>query len=150
MNSKLSKCICAAALLAALVNAGCSNFNDQWRKAAASRTPARELAGRWQGQWISARNGHTGSLRAVITPKQRNAYHAVFHATYASVFTFTYAVDLEVTKHGARCEFRGTSNLPAWAGGHYETSGHATKTDFTADYRSKFDDGRFEMKRVTD
>jgi hypothetical protein len=138
-------CFCIA-----LFTSGCaSNFNREWKNAAAQK-PSRDLAGRWQGRWISSTNGHNGELRAVIQPSGPNKYHALFHATYAGTLTFTYAVDFETRRHGSRTTFCGESHLPAWAGGSYTSSGSADATDFNANYDSKHDKGKFEMKRVVE
>jgi hypothetical protein len=150
MKQKLTlRFISAAALCLALIFTSCTNFDSAWRKAA-TRKPSHDLSGRWEGRWISTRNGHNGALRAIITPDGANNFHALFHATYGSVLTFTYPVMFETTRHGSSIEFCGTSDLPAWAGGRYTSNGHATYTDFTAIYKSKYDAGRFEMKRVAE
>jgi hypothetical protein len=141
--------ISSAAVCLVLFFTSCTNFDNAWRKAA-TRKPSHDLSGRWEGRWISSRNGHNGALRTVITPEGANKFHALFHATYGSVLTFTYPVTFETTQHGERIDFHGESNLPSWAGGRYTSNGHATRTDFTAIYKSKYDDGRFEMKRVAE
>lgn len=143
MKQTLFTFFCCATLL----TASCSSFNREWRKAA-SRQPSRDLSGRWEGRWISTAIGHDGKLRAVITPDSANKYHALFHATYASLLNFTYPVNFETTQHGTRIDFCGAADLPSWAGGRYATSGSASRTDFSATYKSKYDEGRFEMKRV--
>jgi hypothetical protein len=51
-----------------------------------------------------------------------------------------------VKQRGPRSEFRGAADLGIW--GRYETTGYATTTQFHATYRSKFDHGMFEMRRV--
>jgi hypothetical protein len=133
---------------AVLCFTGCAPcFEREWHHAA-TRAKSTDLDGRWEGRWISTTNGHSGALRAVITPDGPGKYRALFHATYASVLNFTYPVNFETTRHRSRVDFCGASELPAWAGGRYTSSGRATRTDFTANYQSKYDDGRFEMKRV--
>jgi hypothetical protein len=57
-----------------------------------------------------------------------------------------YGVTLHVKQRGPRFQFRGAANLGVW--GRYETTGYATRTQFRAAYRSKFDHGTFEMRRV--
>lgn len=149
----------AATLCLALLAVGCSSFNSEWRQAA-SRKPSRDLSGRWEGRWVSTRNGHNGELRAVITRQptvligmaspgwEKNLrFHALFHATYASMLTFTYPADFIAKKHGTRHEFQGATDLPAWAGGRYNYDGRVEGDRFIATYKSKYDDGRFEMKR---
>jgi len=50
-----------------------------------------------------------------------------------------------VRQRGGRSEFSGEADLGIW--GRYETTGHATTTHFHAKYRSKLDNGTFEMER---
>jgi hypothetical protein len=129
----------------AVLMTGCSSFEQAWRNPPAESSG---IAGRWQGSWKSARSGDSGKLRAIITRQSAAHYQARFHATYHSVLTAVYGVTLDVTQRGPRLEFRGAANLGVW--GRYETTGHATRTQFHATYRSKFDDGTFEMQRVSE
>ena len=137
----------AAALLLsiAVLTTGCSSFERAWQN-----TPAESsgIAGRWQGRWKSASSGDSGKLRAIITRQSVSHYKARFHATYHSVLSAVYGVTLDVTQRGPRSEFRGAANLGVW--GRYETTGHATQTQFHATYRSKFDYGTFEMQRISE
>jgi hypothetical protein len=137
----------AAALLLsiAMLTTGCSSFERAWRNPPAESSG---IAGRWQGNWKSARSGDSGKLRAIITRQSAAQYNARFHATYHSVLAAVYGVTLDVTQRGPRSEFRGAANLGVW--GRYETTGHATRTRFHATYRSKFDYGTFEMQRVSE
>ena len=130
--------------LAVLVT-GCSSFERAWRNPPAESSG---IAGRWQGRWKSARSGDSGKLRAIITPQRSGHYKARFHARYHSVLSAVYGVTLNVTQTGRRSDFRGAANLGVWGG--YETRGHATRTQFHATYRSKFDYGTFEMQRVSE
>ena len=137
----------AAALLLsiAVLTTGCSSFERAWRNPPAESSG---IVGRWQGSWKSARSGDSGKLRAIITRESAAHYKALFHATYHSVLSANYGVTLDVTQRGQQSEFRGAANLGVW--GRYETTGHATKTQFHASYRSKFDYGTFEMQRVSE
>jgi hypothetical protein len=130
-------------LFLAVLTTGCSSFDRAWRN-----PPAHSggIAGRWEGRWQSARTGHDGRLRAIITSQAAGRYDARFRATYRSVLSAEYSVTLDVKQRGPRSEFRGAANLGVW--GRYETTGYATARRFLATYRSKFDDGTFEMQRV--
>jgi hypothetical protein len=136
----------AAALLLAIavLTTGCSSFERAWRH---PPTESTGIAGRWEGRWQSERTGHKGKLRAIITPQTAGRYDARFRATYRSILSAEYGVTLDVKRRGPRSEFRGAANLGVW--GRYETTGHATRTQFHATYRSKFDYGTFEMQRVS-
>jgi hypothetical protein len=135
----------ALLLSIAVLTSGCSSFEREWRN---PPTESSGIAGRWQGNWKSARSGDTGKLRAIITRQSAAEYKARFHATYHSVLSAVYGVTLDVTPRGPRSEFRGAANLGVW--GRYETTGYATRTQFRAAYRSKFDHGTFEMQRVSE
>jgi hypothetical protein len=130
-------------LFVAVFTAGCSSFDRSWRNPPAQSAG---IAGRWEGRWQSARTGHNGKLRAIITPQTVSRYDARFRATYRSVLSAEYGVTLNVKQRGARSQFRGAADLGVW--GRYETTGFATRTQFLAAYRSKFDHGTFEMQRV--
>jgi hypothetical protein len=127
----------------ALLTTGCSSFNRAWRNPPAQSAG---IAGRWEGRWQSARTRHNGKLRAILAPQTAERYDARFHATHGSVLSAEYGVTLYVKQRGPRSEFRGAADLGMW--GRYETTGYATTTQFHATYRSKFDHGTFEMRRV--
>jgi hypothetical protein len=135
----------ALLLSIAVLTSGCSSFERAWRNPPAESSG---IAGRWQGNWKSARSGDSGKLRAIITRQSADRYSARFHATYHSVLSASYGVTLDVTQQGARSEFHGAANLGVW--GRYETGGSATRTRFHAAYRSKYDHGTFEMQRVSE
>jgi len=130
-------------LFVAVLTTGCSSFDRTWRNPPAQSAG---IAGRWEGRWQSARTRHNGKLRAIITPQTAERYDARFRATYHSVLSAEYGITLNVKQRGPRSEFRGAAHLGVW--GRYETTGYATKTQFHATYRSKFDYGTFEMQRV--
>jgi hypothetical protein len=135
----------ALLLSIAILTSGCSSFERAWRNPPAESSG---VAGRWQGKWKSARSDDSGKLRAIITRQSSAEYRALFHATYHSVLSASYGVTLEATQRGSRSEFRGAANLGVW--GRYETRGYATRTQFHATYRSKYDYGTFEMQRVSE
>ena len=130
-------------LIIAVLTTGCSSFDRAWRNPPAQTAG---IGGRWEGRWQSARTGHSGKLRAIITPQTAARYDARFRATYRSVLSAEYGVTLDVKQRGPRSEFRGAADLGVW--GRYETTGYATTTQFHATYRSKFDYGTFEMRRA--
>jgi hypothetical protein len=130
-------------LIIAVLTTGCSSFDRAWRNPPAQTAG---IGGRWEGRWQSARSGHDGKLRAIITPQTAARYDARFRATYRSVLSAEYGVTLDVKQRGPRSEFRGAADLGVW--GRYETTGYATTTQFHATYRSKFDHGTFEMRRA--
>lgn len=134
-------------LLLAAFLCGCSSFNRDWRRAAAAPQDERALAGRWEGQWRSDEGGHQGGLRCLMTRQNDSLYQARFRATYERVLRFTYTARLEMQRHDLGWEFDGEADLGK-LGGVYYYEGRATPTNLISTYRSKYDHGMFELKRV--
>ena len=84
-------------LFLAVLTTGCSSFERAWRNPPAQSAG---IAGRWEGRWQSARTGHDGKLRAIITPQTAARYDARFRATYRSVLSAEYGVTLDVKQRG--------------------------------------------------
>jgi hypothetical protein len=129
---------------------GCS-FNRDWKRATnahplETRDSNKAILGRWEGTWKSDVNGHTDRLRCIVT-RQDAGFRARFHANYKKIFTFTYAVPLQVEQRDGRSHFSGAANLGWYAGGRYQYEGAASATNFTATYRCKSDHGIFQMTR---
>lgn len=127
---------------------GCSGFNYAWRKAGEQQFPTDSISGRWEGQWLSEVNGHNGALRCLITATNDTACLARFRATYAKVLNFSYTVPLNLQPHFEGWEFDGEEDLGKLGGGTYYYEGRANATNFSATYRSQYDHGTFEMRRV--
>ncbi len=145
-GSRLFRRLAGSLLLFALV--GCSQFGREWRAAARPPVPTDSLAGRWEGRWVSEVSGHTGRLRALLTPTGEHTWRAHFHARYAGLFTFGYTVELRATNDAAGvAHFGGSADLGRLAGGVYTYAGRADATNFLARYESRSDHGRFEMGR---
>lgn len=138
-----------AFVAAAVTLTGCSTFNYEWRQAAHKPAPTDDIAGRWEGRWISEANGHTDKLRALITKVDTNRYDVKFHAAYKKWITvyFGYTVRMETRPSTNGVSFHGSENLGVLAGGVYTYEGHADSTNFFSTYDSKYDRGTFEMKR---
>jgi len=134
-------------LMFVVLGAGCSSFNDQWRKTAQNPAPTNDIQGRWQGRWISEPSGHSGKLRCLILKMPDDIYQARFHAKYGQIFSFEYTVPLKVQRTGETFHFSGEANLGRFAGGVYRYDGHANGTNFFSDYSSKYDHGTFTMRR---
>lgn len=134
------------ALLPLLLSCGCSTFNRDWKRAAQQSTPD-SVAGRWEGQWSSEANNHSGRLRCLISLEGDDWCNARFQATYAKIFRFTSRVMLTLQPHYGGWEFNGEENLGRLAGGVYYYEGRASATNFFSIYRSKYDHGIFQMQR---
>lgn len=132
-----------------LLMAGCSRFNREWKQAAKAPTSTNDIAGRWEGRWISDANGHNDVLRCIITRVDDQSYDANFRAAYKKWITvhFGYTVRLQGTNTANEFKFRGSEDLGVLAGGVYIYEGRANATNFFSTYKSKYDWGTFQMKR---
>jgi hypothetical protein len=136
-------------VIPAVILAGCSSFERDWRAAAAAPSPADPLAGAWKGEWRSQANGHGGGLRSLVTPLPEGRYQARYKATYGCCFTFEYSVPMTVVRDGDTNRFHGSASLGFLAGGEYHYGGEASRGRFTCTYRSNSDHGIFEMEKVS-
>lgn len=136
-------------LLGALpfISGGCTSFDHDWQKSARENPSPKDLQGRWQGTWISEVNGHTDSLRCVITKKEEGVYKARFLARYHKVLSFGYTVTLKVQTATNKYTFSGDADLGWLKGGVYHYEGHATGTNYFSTYSCKYDHGTFQMGR---
>ena len=129
---------------------GCCSFERQWRQAAGHCYPSDPLAGRWEGTWESCVNGHTGSLRAIITPCNGGHYHVHFHATFAGCIPYAYEVAMHSVREGDLHRFHGSADLGCLAGGVYQYEGEVNGDCYRARYQARKDNGIFTMRRVQD
>lgn len=136
-----------ASVLVMLMLCGCSNFSREWKRAARTPSPSGEMTGRWEGHWLSAANGHQGTLRCLVSAGTNGIHQARFKATYLKVMKFGYTVPLNVTRSNSHWHFQGEADLGKIAGGVYRYEGTTTTTNFHSTYRSKHDHGTFEMTR---
>lgn len=130
-----------------LLVCGCSSFNRDWRRSGRQPVPADSITGRWEGDWSSDVNAHTGKLRCLITHQTNDVYAARFRATYLKVLRFSYTVPLTVNNSNHVWYFRGEEDLGVAAGGVYRYVGGATATNFHSTYDSKYDRGTFKLLR---
>lgn len=135
-----------AHLLAALFG-NCTDFNRHWKRhSARSQTPD-GIEGRWQGEWVSEENGHTGKLRCLLIKEEANRYRARFHATYSKVLRVCYTVPLTAQETNGRCVLKGEVDLGRLAGGVYHYRGEADAMTFNCTYACAYDHGTFALKR---
>lgn len=135
-------------LCLALLTGGCSTFNRDWKKAGTTPVSTDTVEGRWEGFWLSAKNGHTGKLRCLATRIDDRQIRARFKATYWKILRVSYEVTLNaesLTNHAVHIQ--GENDLGWWGGGVYRYDGTINPTNFSSTYRSKYDHGTFEMKR---
>ena len=144
--STTGKCNRLVILSSLTLLVGCSSFNREWKTAPAATGPG-DILGKWQGNWRSDKDDHTGSLKCVITKGDGDRYCAHFVATYWKIFTFAYDAELHGTPDRDSVHLVGEEDLGALAGGVYRYDGSANNTDFHCTYRSKYDYGKFIMSR---
>ena len=135
----------SVAILAGIIMSvtGCSTFNNEWKKAATVPPHTGDIIGRWEGSWLSDKNGHHGKLRCLVTRIDERHYRARYKATWWKVFRFGYIVTMRVEKPDTVFKFEGEANLGWLAGGVYRYDGQATSTNFFSTYKSKYDHGAF-------
>jgi len=136
----------------ALCLVGCSTrFNREW-KAPRVQTTAESLpnhpVGRWEGSWLSGKNGHKGRLRCIVRRNSDGSHAFYYWATYWKIFRASYTIDaqIESTDHG--WSISGERNLGRLFGGTYTHKGESRKGKLTATYDCRIDHGTFEMSKV--
>ena len=148
INNRTRKNLVLALLAgAALLCSGCSSFNRNWKASLAQPAPDDGLSGPWDGQWVSSKNGHRGRLRCIMEAKGDGRFDARFHAVFWKIFRASYKVPFHAVENDGAWKFEGESDLGKLAGGIYTYEGTADGTNFLATYKSKYDHGRFEMRR---
>jgi hypothetical protein len=150
--------------LLACAAGGCS-FDRRWRQisheawatssAVATTAPASAdpLAGRWDGKWVSERDGHSGHLRAIVDRVDGgDTYHIEYDGWFFGILRFTHGMNVTATRaaEGTTVHFEGQEDLGALAGGIYRYDGAADGREFKSTYQSNADHGRFEMHRPQD
>ena len=145
--------LCLALLGWALVLAGCSSFNRDFKAASPpAATAARKadpFSGPWDGQWKSVDHKAAGGrLRCLFTRVDAAHYKARFRANWL-FFASGYELTFQTKRRGDLLFFEGQHDLGLLFGGVYRYQGRATPEHFSATYTSKYDDGSFEMKRPT-
>lgn len=125
---------------------GCSPYMREWNKRATQPLQGNSIAGAWEGRWLSDSGKHGGRLWCMMTPETNQTYEARFRATYAKVFRFTYTAHFEMQPHDMGWEFDGEASLGK-LGGTYYYEGRATSSNMVSTYKSKYEKGRFELKR---
>lgn len=122
-----------------------SAFRQAWKHAPASTG----VEGKWEGTWLSAVNGHTGTLKCVVTKSPKAEGHEFFYrATWKKILSGSYKATHHVEKKSGTYAFKGDHLMPDWAGGKYHYEGTVKVDAFSACYESAMDRGTYTMKRV--
>ena len=152
-TSRLIRLVLTALSLVCLPSCGTA-FRKAWNNAPA----ANGVAGMWEGTWLSAVNGHTGTLKCVVTPalkaesanngSKAQPYSFFYRATWKTILSGSYKALHQVEKKGSAFVFKGDHQMPDWAGGRYHYEGTVKGDEFNACYECAIDRGTFTMKRV--
>ncbi len=142
----------AAMAAAVLLLTGCSTgFHRQWNSPPAltsAQSAPTHIAGRWEGSWLSGKNGHHGKLRCVVTPKGDDTYEFYYWATYWKLFRASYKIDAKVAAANGTWTLSGERDLGRLFGGAYRHEGEAKDGKLNATYECRIDHGTFEMTKV--
>ena len=104
------------------------------------------LDGRWQGGWQSCTNGHKGRLNAQFCRIDANHVKAKFGGTFAKVIPFRYRPVLNIVhEEPGLMVLQGSKKLPLM--GSFEYNATITGDQFSATYRSRRDNGVWQMQR---
>lgn len=124
-----------------------SEFRSAWKKAPVTSG----ATGKWEGTWLSAANGHHGTLRCVVAAPQspQNDQEFFYRATWKTILSGSYkAVHTVKKQKDGTYTFKGEHKMPDWAGGLYHYQGTIKGDNFSACYESAMDRGTYTMKRV--
>jgi len=124
---------------------GCSSFNREWDRAA--ERPGGGMEGAWAGRWESDAGHGGGALKCLLTKVAEEQLQARFYATYWAICRFHTTVILGAKSEGSKVILSGKEDLGWLRGGVYEYEGLVSSNEFSCEYRSKHDMGRFVMKR---
>lgn len=116
---------------------------------AAATTAAQppDLTGRWSGRWESAKNGHSGPIRARFTKLSDDQYRVRFTGRFAVVIPFCYSMTMNVVGTEPDLLILGGTHRLGPIFGTFGYSGTATHTHFDAKFTAKTDLGKFVMTR---
>lgn len=113
-----------------------------------------DFTGPWTGTWHSEPTGHSGRLRAIITPAedteagQPGAYDFHYHATWATILRGSFRARFEVTESettpGA---FQVVGDHKLNRHGRYRQDATLTPETYDATYDASIDHGTMVLRR---
>jgi hypothetical protein len=102
-------------------------------------------ADRYAGRWVSETSGHSGPMRATITPGP-GVYTVRYTGRFAGIVPFTYRAPMTVVGTSGDAVFLAAERrLPGF--GTFRTDATLTPASFDAAYSSRRDRGRFTLSR---
>lgn len=140
-------------LFLSLLLCACGSFRREWREAVADRpVPPEDFTGPWSGTWHSEPTGHSGKLRAIISPAEgtepgeAGTYDFHYHATWATILRASYRTRFEVTEDQPG-EFRVDGSHRLGRRGSYRQQGSLTANKFDSSYDAGIDHGTMILRR---
>lgn len=134
--------------LCALVLTSCGSFERQWQQSVADYKSGKVKSpeGPWTGNWGTKTNGHTGTLRAIVSEAPDGEYDFRYHATWKRILSGSYSVRFPGTRSGSTLKVDGTKKLGIF--GTFRHRATIRKNSFEATYSNdKGDLGTFQLKR---
>ncbi len=129
-----------------LLSSGCAALDfDRDFDVAVAHGAMDERTGPWDGTWRSDVDGDHGSLRCIVRESGLNQYEARFKAIHDGITPYVYTGKMRAVEDGNGVLMTGRANLPVH--GTYDWTGRIIGDTFTADYRTKRDEGTFTMTR---
>jgi hypothetical protein len=113
----------------------------------ASTARAADLSGCWDGYWQSCSSGHQGPLSATFCRTDPNHYQVTFTGRFFRFIPFRYTVTLSVLADDGQTVTLGGSHDLGRLAGTFTYRATATSTNFTANYYSCKDQGKFVLSR---
>ena len=108
---------------------------------------ADEPSGRWKGRWSSGTSGHSGPMRARVTPSSDGTYKAVFAGRFAGVIPFVYQAELQPVQSWDGPVFVTEKKLPLL--GSYRMHAIIPGDSFNANWSAVGDTGQVRLQRVS-
>lgn len=108
---------------------------------------ADEPTGRWKGRWSSGTTGHSGPMRARVTPTGDGTYKAVFAGRFAGVIPFVYRADMHPIETWDGTVYVTEKKLPLL--GSYRMNAIIPGGSFQANWSAAGDTGQVSMQRLS-
>ncbi len=107
---------------------------------------AEEPSGRWKGRWISGTSGHSGPMRARVTPNGDGSYRVLFTGRFAVVIPFAYRAELQPLTTCSGTSYVVDKKLGPILGS-YRMHAVVPGNSFNANYSAAGDSGQINMQR---
>jgi hypothetical protein len=120
------------------------------RIAASSLVGARDgsRATVYRGTWSSSSTGHTGPMRARVTPRADGNYDARFTGRFLLVIPFTYRVQLSTVGCSPSGPVLSAHKQLGPLLGSYDMTTHLSPRSMTGSFQAAGDSGSIQLRRV--